>query len=96
MVRVPTAALPANWSVCSGEPDQPLADGGPGVKYRVTSDKASTIDVTIYDSADQSDTKTIPPGLPADLPVTVTLFLSPDSSHSGTAQGQYWCLPPSS
>jgi hypothetical protein len=72
VVRIATQALPGIWGFCSGDVPQALADlEGTGVValYRVTSDPSSTIDVTVYDSSDETNPATIAPGGHAELGV---------------------------
>jgi hypothetical protein len=93
MVRVPTESLRGIWGLCSGQDAISIGTNGveSAVTYRVTSDAASTIDVMIY-SVDPSNPTTIKPGDYADhlLEGGATLWVAPDPSQSGTAQGQYW------
>jgi hypothetical protein len=85
--RKPTVAAPGRWYVCSGEGPTPLADGPD--TYRVISSTSSTISVEVYDSAHPDKKMPLPPGGKVDISVKSTLFLVPDYSHSGTAEGEY-------
>jgi hypothetical protein len=74
--------------VCSGEGQIVLANTAG--TYTVSSKPTSTIDVRVYDGNGQANAKTIAPGTQVNIAVTSVLFLLPDESHSGTAEGQYW------